>query len=73
MSYRRLTPEEIEDLRAEMRDAGHWMKAELAKRRLERVETGAAPPGAGSTESVQSPSPMSNGEASGSSQGDEQG
>lgn len=33
MSYRRLTPEEIEDLRAEIRATGQWMKAELAKRR----------------------------------------
>ncbi|QTP57232.1 hypothetical protein HNO53_05625 [Billgrantia antri] len=72
MSYRRLTPKEIEDLRAEMRDAGHWMKAEMARRRRERAETEASPPGAGSTESVQSPSPMSNGEASGSALGDEQ-
>lgn len=72
MSYRRLTPEEIEDLRAEMRAAGEWCKAELAKRRRERSKTEASPPGAGSTESVQSPSPMSNGEASGSAQGGEQ-
>lgn len=72
MSYRRLTPEEVEDLRAEMRAAGHWMKAELARRRGERAETEASPLGAGSTESVQSPSPMSNGEASGSAKGDEQ-
>ncbi len=41
MTYRRLTPQEIEDLRAEMRAAGEWCKAELARRRLEhnRVET----------------------------------
>ncbi|NIC06306.1 hypothetical protein [Billgrantia bachuensis] len=63
MSYRRLTPEEIEDLRAEMRAAGHWMKAEMAKRRRERSETEDSPPGAGSNESVQSPSPITNGEA----------
>lgn len=63
MSYRRLTPEEIEDLRAEMRAADQWMKAELARRRRERGETEASTPGAGSTDSVQGPSPMSNGEA----------
>lgn len=34
--WRRLTPAEIEDLRAEMRAAGEWAKAELAKRRRER-------------------------------------
>lgn len=34
--WRRLTPAEIEDLRAEMRAAGEWCKAELAKRRRER-------------------------------------
>ncbi len=72
MSYHRLTPEEIEDLRAEMRAAGHWMKAEMARRRRVRTETEASPPGAGSTESVQSPSPMSNGGASGSAPGNEQ-
>ncbi|MAY70062.1 MAG: hypothetical protein CME82_01180 [Halomonas sp.] len=69
MSYRRLTPEEIEDLRAEMRASGQWMKAELAERRRQRAESEA---GAGSTESVQSPSPMSNGKASDSAPGDEQ-
>ncbi|QEA39149.1 hypothetical protein FGL86_08720 [Pistricoccus aurantiacus] len=67
MSYRRLTPEEIEDLRAEMRASGQWMKAELAERRRQRAESEA---GAGSTESVQSP-PMSNGKASESAPGDE--
>ncbi|KAA0010063.1 hypothetical protein F0A17_19475 [Billgrantia pellis] len=72
MSYRRLTPQEIEDLRNEMRAAGQWMKSELARRRRERAETEASPSGAGSTESVQSPSPMSNGEASGSAPGDEE-
>lgn len=34
--WRRLSPAEIEDLRAEMRAAGEWCKAELAKRRRER-------------------------------------
>ncbi len=61
MSYRRLTPEEIEDLRTEMRTAGHWMKAELARRRRERAETEDSLPGAGSNESVQSPSPITEG------------
>lgn len=64
MSYRRLTPQEIEDLRAEMRAAGQWCKAELARRRREHAETGASTPEDGPTDSVQSPSPMSNGEAS---------
>lgn len=36
MTYRRLTPQEIEDLRAEMQAAGEWCKAELARRRRER-------------------------------------
>lgn len=63
MSRRRLTPQEIEDLRAEMRTAGQWMKAELSRRRREHAETEASTPEAGSMESVQSPSPMSNGEA----------
>mgnify|MGYP007051583256 CR=1 FL=1 len=33
MSYRRLTEQEIEDLRNEMRQAGQWMKEELKRRR----------------------------------------
>lgn len=33
--WRRLTQAEIEDLRAEMRAAGKWMKEEMAKRRRE--------------------------------------
>ncbi len=63
MSYRRLTPEEIEDLRAEMRASGQWMKTELAKRRREHGETGAVETSA---------SPITNGEASRSAPGDEQ-
>ena len=63
MSYRRLTPEEIEDLRAEMRAAGQWMKAELAKRRREHGE-------ASSDET--SASSITNVEASRSAPGDEQ-
>lgn len=63
MSYRRLTPEEIEDLRAEMRATGQWMKAELAKRRREHGEASS-----GET----SASPITNGEASQSAPGDEQ-
>lgn len=63
MSYRRLTPQEIEDLRNEMRAAGQWMKAELAKRRHERRE---------GVEAGTSPSPISNGEASDSAPGDDQ-
>ena len=63
MSYRRLSPEEIEDLRAEMRAAGEWCKAELAKRRRERGETNAV---------ESSASPITNGEAFRSAPGDEQ-
>lgn len=63
MSYRRLTPEEIEDLRAEMRAAGQWMKDEMARRRRERGETNVAETSA---------SPITNGEASRSDPGDEQ-
>ncbi|SDL22607.1 hypothetical protein SAMN05661010_01126 [Modicisalibacter muralis] len=63
MSYRRLTPEEIEDLRAEMRAAGQWMKAELARRRREHEETDAVETSA---------SPITNGEASRSAPGGEQ-
>ncbi len=63
MSYRRLTPEEIEELRAEMRAAGQWMKDEMARRRSERGETNAAEISA---------SPITNGEASRSAPGDEQ-
>lgn len=54
MSYRRLTPEEIEELRAEMRAAGQWMKDEMARRRRERGEMNAAETSA---------SPITNGEA----------
>lgn len=62
MNYRRLTPEETEELRAEMRAAGQWMKAELARRRR----------GRGETEAVEtSASPITNGEASRSAPGDE--
>lgn len=63
MSYRRLTPEEIEELRAEMRAAGQWMKAEMARRRREREEA---------LEDETSASPITNGEASRSAPGDEQ-
>lgn len=63
MSYRRLTSEEIEELRAEMRDAGQWAKAELAKRRREHGETNAIETSA---------SPTTNSEASRSAPGDEQ-
>ncbi|WP_158521495.1 hypothetical protein [Kushneria konosiri] len=41
MSYQRLTSQEIENLRAEMRAAGHWMKAELARRRQRYKKIGA--------------------------------
>lgn len=68
MSYRRLTPEEIEDLRAEMRASGQWMKAELAKRSREHGETGAVETSAVET----SASPITNGEAFRSAPGDEQ-
>lgn len=34
--WQRLTQAEIENLRAEMRAAGKWMKEEMAKRRRER-------------------------------------
>lgn len=54
MSYRRLTPKEIEGLRAEMRASGHWMKAGLAKRRREHGEMDAVETSA---------SPITNGEA----------
>lgn len=37
-SWRRLTPEEIEALRDEMRAAGEWMKSELVRRRRSRRE-----------------------------------
>ncbi|MGC3875386.1 hypothetical protein ACPF7Z_19275 [Halomonas sp. GXIMD04776] len=63
MSYRRLTPEEIEELRAEMRASGQWIKAELAKRRREREETDTVETTA---------SPLSKGEVSRSKPGDEQ-
>lgn len=63
MSYRRLTPEEIEQLRAEMRAAGQWMKAEMAKRRRKWGEV---------LEDETSASPITNGEASRSAPGDEQ-
>ena len=63
MSYRRLTPEEIEELRAEMRAAGQWMKAEMAKRRRKWGEA---------LEDETSASPITNGEASRSAPGDEQ-
>lgn len=33
MSYRRLTEQEIEDLRNETKQAGQWMKEELKRRR----------------------------------------
>jgi len=33
MGYRRLTDQEIEDLRNEMKQAGQWMKEELKRRR----------------------------------------
>lgn len=33
MSYQRLTEQEIEDLRSEMKQAGQWMKNELKRRR----------------------------------------
>ncbi|GAB2712717.1 hypothetical protein GCM10027172_04000 [Halomonas garicola] len=62
MSYRRLTPGEIEELRAEMRAAGQWMKAEMARRRRERGEA---------LEYETSASPITNGEASLSAPGDE--
>ncbi|MGP9575359.1 hypothetical protein ACT3UG_04790 [Halomonas sp. AOP27-A1-34] len=64
MSYRRLTPEEIEDLRSEMRAAGLWMRAELAKRRREHGDTNAVETSA---------SPITNGEASRAALGEEQG
>lgn len=35
-SFRRLTPEEIEALREEMRQASVWAKEELKRRRQER-------------------------------------
>jgi len=41
MSYQRLTPKEIEDLRAEMRAAGQQIKDEMARRRREHGETNA--------------------------------
>ena len=63
MSYRRLTPEEIEQLRAEMRAAGQWMKTEMARRRRERGEA---------IEAETSASPITNGETPGSASGDEQ-
>ncbi|WP_030073706.1 hypothetical protein [Halomonas alkaliantarctica] len=63
MSYRHLTPEEIEQLRAEMRAAGQWMKAEMAKRRRKWGEV---------LEDETSASPITNGEASRSAPGDEQ-
>lgn len=63
MSYRRLTPEEIEELRGEMRAAGQWMKDEMARRRRERGEA---------LEDETSASPITNGEASRSAPGDEQ-
>lgn len=45
MGHRRLTNQEIEDLRVEMKEAGAWMKAELqrrkeAKKGLQKQETG---------------------------------
>lgn len=36
--WRRLTSTEIEELRAEMRAAGEWCKAEMARRRSRIVE-----------------------------------
>lgn len=63
MSYQRLTPQEIEDLRAEMRAAGQWMKDEMARRRRERGEA---------TETKTSDSPMPNGEASDPATSDDQ-
>lgn len=33
MTYRRLTPQELDELRREMREAGEWMKRQMAKRR----------------------------------------
>ncbi|MNG77367.1 hypothetical protein D3C77_122680 [compost metagenome] len=33
MSYRRLTEQEIEDLRNEMKRAGQWVKEELKRRK----------------------------------------
>lgn len=42
MGYRRLTQAEIEALRAEMREAGAWCKAEL-KRRREAASSGSDP------------------------------
>lgn len=62
MSYCRLTPQEIEDLRAEMRAAGQWMKDEMARRRRERGEA---------IETKTNDSPMSNGEASDPATGDD--
>lgn len=31
--FRRLSVQELQDLRDEMREAGHWMKAQLRKKR----------------------------------------
>ncbi len=31
--FRRLSAQELQDLRDEMREAGHWMKAQLRKKR----------------------------------------
>ncbi len=31
--FRRLNAQELQELRDEMRDAGHWMKAQLRKKR----------------------------------------
>ncbi|GEM_PF-3723317 len=31
--FRRLSAQELQDLRDEMREAGHWMKAQLQKKR----------------------------------------
>lgn len=63
MSYRRLTPQEVEDLRNEMRAAGQWMKTEIARRRHER---GVA------IEAETSASPITNGESTGSAPGHDQ-
>lgn len=40
MGYRRLTPDEIEALRVEMRESGEWCRAELKRRRAAREANG---------------------------------
>jgi|26BtaG_2_1085354.scaffolds.fasta_scaffold06812_4 hypothetical protein len=42
MSYHRLTPQELDDLRAEMRAAGEWAKRQLKARRFRAHEIGLA-------------------------------